>query len=68
MRTVRPTDLLNILSRLSTSATAMFVSDRRWPQLGWPARGPWFGLASAGYTEWLYKEGLQLPILCLVGR
>jgi len=19
----------------------MFVSDRRWPQLGWPARGPW---------------------------
>jgi len=20
----------------------MFVSDRRWPQLGWPARGPWY--------------------------
>jgi len=19
----------------------MFVSDRRWPQLGWPERGPW---------------------------
>ena len=19
----------------------MFVSDRRWPQLGWPAHGPW---------------------------
>jgi len=19
----------------------MFVSDRRWPQLGWPSRGPW---------------------------
>jgi len=24
-----------------TSATDIFVSDRRWPQLGWPARGPW---------------------------
>ena len=23
----------------------MFVSDRRWPQLGWPARGPWLTLS-----------------------
>jgi len=40
----------------------MFVSDRRWPQLGWPARGPcdairfflWYGLSAlSAYTECL---------------
>ena len=34
--------------------TAMFVSDRRWPQLGWPARGPWCYLGNVNamcYTE-----------------
>jgi len=25
----------------------MFVSDRRWPQLGWPARGPWLKSTAA---------------------
>ena len=25
------------------SATAIFVRERRWPQSGWPVRGPWVG-------------------------
>jgi len=29
---------------------AMFVGDRRWPQPGWPVRGPWLML-SAGLKQ-----------------
>jgi len=29
----------------------MFVSDRRWSQLGWPARGPWIQLCRAMFDQ-----------------
>ena len=35
----------------------MFVSDRQWPQLGWPARPLWYYL-----RDWLERPSLKWPI------
>jgi len=32
---------------------AMFVGDRRWPQPGWPVRGPWYSY-TAGFGPFLF--------------
>jgi len=49
---------------------AMFVSDRRWPQLGWPARGPWSHhiLQDAAYAKLGQWSRTQLLLVSMVTR